>query len=86
MACVRSRNASMRAQDTVIINDSPSPYNPNYGPDNNYNNGYNNNGYNNNGYNNNGYNNNPQQQQMAYMGQPVYTNQEQAQVLSWSSQ
>ena len=71
----------MRAQDTVIINDSPSPYNPNYGPDNNYNNGYNNNGYNNNGY-----NNNPQQQQMAYMGQPVYTNQEQAQVLSWSSQ
>lgn len=58
----------MRGQDTIVINESPTPYVNNTGYNNN--DGYNNN----NGYNN-GYNPN---QQMAYMGQPVYSNQEQA--------
>lgn len=60
VCCIRRRNIQ-RSQDTVIINDSPTPYAPydqSYG---NYNNGQN--------Y---GYN---QGQQMAYMGQPVYNDQ-----------
>lgn len=61
--CVRSRRARYRGQDTIIINDSPSPYN---------NGAYNNTAYNNTAYNNNNNTWNGQNNNVTYMGEPVY--------------